>query len=172
MKFEPSNHGRPLVPARTVAFGRWSLLLGLMLSPTLHAENRVIILSPHVDTIRYEFGRAFALWHEALYGEKAAVEWRDAGGTSDAVRFLQSEFKNKPDGIGIDCLFGGGEEPYLILADKKLSVQYEPPPEILAGIPQNANGVDGRPPEQRHDERDVRDIPAVLRVGTRLANPH
>jgi ABC-type Fe3+ transport system substrate-binding protein len=142
MKFEPSNHGRPLVPARTVAFGRWSLLLGLIFSPALHAEKRVIILTPHVDTIRYEFGRAFALWHEAIYGEKAAVEWRDVGGTSDAVRFLQSEFKNKPDGIGIDCLFGGGQEPYLLLADKKLSVQYQPPPEILAGIPQNANGVD------------------------------
>src|SRR5260370_21080938 len=108
MKFEPSNHGRPLVRARTAAFGRWSLLLGLMLSPTLHAEKRVIILSPHVDTIRYEFGRAFALWHEALYGEKAAVGWRDVGGSSDAVRFLQSGFKNKTDATSTACLFGGG----------------------------------------------------------------
>ncbi len=102
----------------------------------------MVILTPHVDAIRQEFGPAFSEWHLRHYHEKAVVEWRDVGGTSDAVRFVLSEFAGKPDGIGIDCLFGGGQEPYLLLSDKNLALRYKPPAEILKGIPQNINGVD------------------------------
>ena len=126
-------------PLIAFAFGAIPLLLSLT---CLSAQNRVVVLTPHIDAIRYEFGRAFEEWHRQQYSEEAEVEWRDVGGTSDALRFVQSEFAKKPAGIGIDCLFGGGQEPYLVLADKKLSVRYQPPPEILTGIPQNFNGVE------------------------------
>ena len=103
---------------------------------------QVIIITPHSDMIRQEFSRGFSKWHEARFGQKAVAEWRDLGGTSDALKFVQSEFARKTNGIGIDCFFGGGGEPFLVLSDKKLSQAYDLPPEILKGIPQNCNGVD------------------------------
>ena len=106
------------------------------------AENRVIIISPHNEAIRYEFARGFDQWHRNHFGEGVAVEWRDLGGTADALRFVQSEFAAKPDGIGIDIFFGGGSEPFLLLADKKLASPYAPSTEILSGIPQSLNGIE------------------------------
>jgi len=108
----------------------------------LVAETRVVLISPHNEAIRYEFGRGFDEWHRKRFGEGAAVEWRDAGGTADALRFVQSEFVTKPDGIGIDIFFGGGSEPFLLLADKQLALPYQPPKEILSGIPQSFNGIE------------------------------
>ena len=113
----------------------------------LSADQHVIIITPHVDAIRHEFGPAFAQWHQRRYGENAEVEWRFVGGTSDALRFVQSEFAKKTNGIGLDIFFGGGQEPYLLLADKRLALRYEPPAEILRGIPQSINGVDVYDPQ-------------------------
>lgn len=109
----------------------------------------MVVLTPHVDAIRHEFGRGFAAWHERVFGEPAQVDWRNVGGTSDAMRFLQSEFANKPGGIGVDILFGGGQEPFLLLADKHLASAYEPAGSILAGIPQAINGLEIYDPEHR-----------------------
>jgi iron(III) transport system substrate-binding protein len=105
-------------------------------------ESRVAIISPHNEAIRYEFGHAFAEWHQQHFSESASVEWRDLGGSTDAQRFVLSEFAKKPEGIGIDCFFGGGKEPFLLLADRHLSEAYHPPADILQGIPQNLNGVE------------------------------
>ena len=121
----------------------WNTLLSVLLvSNPSRAANRVIIITPHLDAIRVEFGRGFAEWHLQKYGEKAEPDFRQVGGTSDALRFVQSEFAEKPAGIGLDCFWGGGQEPYLLLADKKLLVRYEPPPEILSSIPESINGVE------------------------------
>ena len=123
--------------------GGWFLVVGLAMG----AELRVIVVTPHVDAIRNEFGRGFREWHAKRFGEPAAVEWRNVGGTADAVRFLQSEFSRKPEGIGIDCLFGGGMEPYLLLDDKNLLEPYKPPAEIIDPIPQSVMGMDAYDPE-------------------------
>lgn len=103
---------------------------------------RVIAITPHNELIRIEFRRAFRVWHEKHYGAPAEVEWRDVGGTSDALKFVDSEFSRKPDGIGIDIFFGGGLEPFLFLADKKLLQRHDPPVEIMEKIPQKACGVE------------------------------
>src|SRR5438445_9320728 len=118
------------------------LLWLAVLSSPLHGGSKVVIITPHVDAIRTEFGRAFAEWHLRKYGEKAEADWRQVGGTSDALRFVQSEFAEKPAGIGIDCFWGGGQEPFLVLADKKLSQRYEPPAEILCAIAESLKGVE------------------------------
>lgn len=114
----------------------------LLSTATLGDEPRVIVISPHIESIRSEFGRAFAAWHDARFGQPARVEWRDLGGTSDALRFVQSEFATKPEGIGIDCFFGGGPEPYLLLTDKHLTLPCPLPADVLQGIPQQANGME------------------------------
>jgi ABC-type Fe3+ transport system substrate-binding protein len=127
---------------RSCAWLRAILLVTLLSPVASFADQRVIIITPHIDAIRREFGRGFAAWHLQRYGEKAEAEWRDAGGTSDALRFVQSEFAKKPEGIGIDCFWGGGQEPFLLLSDKKLLVRYQPPAEILSVIPESINGVE------------------------------
>ena len=106
------------------------------------AAARVVVITPHVDAIRHEIGEGFARWHGERFGETAQVEWRMVGGTSDALRFVLSEFSRKPEGIGLDIFFGGGQEPFLEFAKKKLTLAYKPPPEILEAIPQQLNGME------------------------------
>jgi ABC-type Fe3+ transport system substrate-binding protein len=134
-----------------VNFGEVNLILrflvviisgGLFATALTAAEARVIVISPHNELIRIEFKRAFREWHEKHFGTPAEVEWRDVGGTTDALKFVDSEFSRKPDGIGIDVFFGGGLEPFLFLADKKLVQRYDPPDEIIGKIPQKACGVE------------------------------
>jgi iron(III) transport system substrate-binding protein len=127
---------------RGVSFVLSAFLLPLLTSPAFAAEVRVLVLTPHGESIRIEFKRGFAAWHERRYGEPGRVEWRDVGGTSDAMKFLQSEFARKTNGIGIDCFFGGGMEPYLLLGERKLVERYRPPPAILDHIPPQLNGVE------------------------------
>ena len=139
-----NSRGRTVVSAsaKSLALFR-ALLLCLLASPvSVLAENRLVIISPHNEAIRTEFARGFSDWLVKQFAEPVTIDWREVGGTADCVRFVQSEFATKPDGIGIDCFFGGGHEPYLVLADQKLSLRYTPPPEILSGIPQNINGVE------------------------------
>ena len=123
---------------------RLAVLIVLLWFWTCLAEpqERVVVLSPHSLAIRFEFSVAFEKWHKKHYGTPASVEWRDLGGTTDAMKFVQSEFAKKPDGIGIDCFFGGGLEPFLLFADKNLAEPYQPPAEILEGIPRSLSGMD------------------------------
>lgn len=113
------------------------------------AAPRVVIITPHNEAIRQEFGRAFADWHEREHGERAEVEWREMGGTSASLRFVQSEYSQKSAGIGIDLFFGGGLEPFLFLADKGLSIPHTPPPAILDAIPSHVTGVELYAPDHR-----------------------
>lgn len=110
---------------------------------------RVVIITPHNEAIRQEFGRAFAAWHEREFNQPAIVEWREMGGTSASLRFIRSEFAQKPEGIGVDLFFGGGLEPFLFLADQGFAEVYTPPPEILGTIPPQVAGVELYDPEQR-----------------------
>ena len=103
---------------------------------------RVVIITPHNEAIRQEFGRGFAAWHEREFQQPAAVEWREMGGTSASLRFVQSEFSSKPGGIGIDLFFGGGLEPFLFLADNGFAEAHTPAPEILNAIPPQVTGVE------------------------------
>lgn len=128
--------------ARVLAVGVVAAFFAFGSVLSLSAAARVIVITPHVDAIRNEIGAGFARWHEQSFGERAEVDWRYLGGTSDALRFVQSEFAKKPDGIGLDCFFGGGQEPFLLLADKKLAHRYQPAIELLGGIPQNVRGME------------------------------
>jgi ABC-type Fe3+ transport system substrate-binding protein len=108
----------------------------------LHGDA-VIVITPHPEEIRQEFSRGFAKW-QAGQGVAApdTVEWRDVGGSGEAQRFVESEFKSKPAGIGIDMFFGGGPEPFLGLSAKKLLLPFQPTPELAAAIPQKAQDAE------------------------------
>jgi ABC-type Fe3+ transport system substrate-binding protein len=53
---------------------------------------QLVMISPHIEAIQYEFGRAFRDWHEAKYGRPVVIDWRNIGGTSELARYIESEF--------------------------------------------------------------------------------
>lgn len=55
-------------------------------------DPELVVVSPHNEAIRDEFGRAFSVWHEAQYGRPVKVEWRVIGGTTEIMRYLASEY--------------------------------------------------------------------------------
>ncbi|KXU36494.1 iron ABC transporter substrate-binding protein [Cephaloticoccus primus] len=54
--------------------------------------DTLVIISPHNEAIRYEFGRAFRQWYRARTGRSITVDWRALGGTSEIARFIESEY--------------------------------------------------------------------------------
>lgn len=55
-------------------------------------EEPLVIISPHNEAIRFEFGRGFQAWYHARTGKIVAVDWRVIGGTSEIARFLEGEY--------------------------------------------------------------------------------
>lgn len=89
---------------------------------------RLIVITPHSEQIRAEFGRAFALWHEREFGEPVYVDFRAPGGTSEIQNLLRAEFKAaardgkvsadgeaKDGAMSYDLLFGGGSYEHDLL---------------------------------------------------------
>ena len=78
----------------------------------IEADVRLEIITPHNETIRREFGEAFAAYWEEKTGQSVYVNWRVPGGTSEIVRVLGSSYEaakeQEKEGIGIDIFFGGG----------------------------------------------------------------
>lgn len=126
-----------------------SLCFFLLLIPPAKAAERLVIISPHWEGIKFEFGRAFSVWHKAHYGESVEIDWRDLGGTSDDQKFVISEFSQRPDGIGIDLFFGGGIDPFYELVKRGLLQEYRPSPDIIDKIPHDIGGMPVYDPEFR-----------------------
>lgn len=57
-----------------------------------NADETVVIVTPHNEAIRFEYGRAFGEWYKARTGKTVAIDWRVLGGTSEIARFLESEY--------------------------------------------------------------------------------
>ena len=55
-------------------------------------EQSVVIITPHNESIRSEFGRAFEKWYLAKKGHRVHVDWRIVGGTSEIGRYVDSEY--------------------------------------------------------------------------------
>jgi iron(III) transport system substrate-binding protein len=75
--------------------------------------DRLVIITPHNEQIRYEFGRAFAAWHERVHGTRVQVTWSVPGGASETLRMLRSRFDaaaaaGDPVGGTADLMWGGG----------------------------------------------------------------
>lgn len=56
------------------------------------ADETLVIITPHNEAIRHEFGRAFARWYRERTGRTVALDWRLIGGTSEIARFLEGEY--------------------------------------------------------------------------------
>lgn len=86
------------------------------------ADDTVVIITPHNEAIRHEFGRGFAEWYRDRTGRTVAIDWRMIGGTGEIARFLEGEyttaFQNhwtrtlgKPWSAGIQAGFQNGRLP-------------------------------------------------------------
>ena len=132
--------------ARLVAIAILALLLALpvMLRPVQlpapAGAAKLVIITPHGEPIRAEFGRAFAAWAREHRGLAVDIDWRTPGGTSEISKILATRFAavatgpgfDDPKsaspariaflasdvGVGIDLMFGGGEFPFRQLANK------------------------------------------------------
>lgn len=109
----------------------------------------LVIISPHPETIKFEFTNAFKRWCKERFDRDVNIEWLDQGGTSDDLRYVRSEFQRSPQGIGIDIFFGGGTSPFLVMAEEGLLQPYKLPDEVLSKIPQNVHGVPIYDPQYR-----------------------
>jgi ABC-type Fe3+ transport system substrate-binding protein len=58
----------------------------------VHYDRRLVIMTPHHEKIRYEFGRAFVKHWKEKTGETLFIDWRTPGGTSEIAMFLKSEY--------------------------------------------------------------------------------
>jgi len=59
-----------------------------------NADDTLVIISPHKESIRDEFSRGFAAYYKAKTGRTVRIDWRIVGGTTDITRYLQGEYYN------------------------------------------------------------------------------
>lgn len=57
--------------------------------------ERLVIISPHNESIQSEFARAFAQHMKRDHNRDVFVDWRQPGGTSEIARFLKSEYSTR-----------------------------------------------------------------------------
>ena len=58
------------------------------------ADDTLVIISPHQESIRYEFSRAFGEYYKKKTGRTVRIDWRIIGGTTEITRYLTGEFYN------------------------------------------------------------------------------
>ena len=73
-----------------------TLVLPFALRPSSGTAGRVgetlVIITPHNEAIRQEFGLAFARWYQARTGRTVVIDWRLIGGTSEIARYLEGGY--------------------------------------------------------------------------------
>lgn len=57
--------------------------------------ERLVVITPHNESIQAEFARAFRNHMREVHGREVAIDWRQPGGTSEIARFLHSEYATR-----------------------------------------------------------------------------
>jgi iron(III) transport system substrate-binding protein len=83
---------RVLIILTLIAVVALPFLLRPKVTAISSTDDRVVIITPHNEAIRYEFGRGFAKWYRAKTGRSVSVDWRVIGGTGEIARFLEGEY--------------------------------------------------------------------------------
>lgn len=142
----------------------------------------LVVISPHIASIRDEFEHGFSEWHLRHYGTPVRIDWRNIGGTTEIMRYLQAEldasFKawwsqtghdsppdspeaqdalrdtDDPDAFTtkIDVFFGGGTYDHGSAARKALTVRIWPEGEEPVGIIRDAEGRETFPAARGGEE--------------------
>lgn len=78
-----------------------ALLIGIVAVPfalrpkqsfTAAPDHTLIVVTPHNEAIRYEFGRAFREYMRSSQNADVTIDWRTPGGTSEIARYIDSEY--------------------------------------------------------------------------------
>ena len=56
------------------------------------ADDTVVIITPHNEATRQEFGRGFQAWYRARTDRSVTVDWRVVGGTSEITRVIEGAY--------------------------------------------------------------------------------
>jgi iron(III) transport system substrate-binding protein len=56
------------------------------------ADETLVLITPHNEALRHEFGVGFRNWYKKKTGKTVALDWRVIGGTSEIARFLEGEY--------------------------------------------------------------------------------
>ncbi|MCH1408777.1 MAG: hypothetical protein L7V87_07085, partial [Verrucomicrobiales bacterium] len=59
---------------------------------SMSSSEKLIIITPHNESIQSEFGNAFARHMKKAHDREVIVDWRQPGGTSVIAKFLSSEY--------------------------------------------------------------------------------
>ena len=57
------------------------------------ADETLVVVTPHIEAIRYEFARGFRDWYQAKTGKVVRIDWRVLGGTTEIARYLASSYQ-------------------------------------------------------------------------------
>lgn len=105
------------------------------------AGETLVLISPHWEGIRREFGQAFSEHILAETGEGVDLEWLEVGASSNILLYIRSEFTRHPEGIGVDIVWGGGGIYYRALAEDGLLEPLDISAEILGAVPKKVSGT-------------------------------
>ncbi len=80
-------------------------------------DDRLVIITPHNDSIRSEFGEAFAAHWQEKTGRSIHIDWRAPGGGGDIKRMIAGAFgaagELGKEGTEFDIFFGGGTKDFI-----------------------------------------------------------
>lgn len=57
------------------------------------AADKLVIISAHNESIRYEYEQAFRRYYREKFGREIELDFRSPGGTSDIVRYIADRFE-------------------------------------------------------------------------------
>ena len=105
-------------------------------------KETLVLISPHHESIKYEFEQAFKEHYKKQTGKDVQFQWRDIGGGSSSIlRYLENVYANA-ETCGIDVLFGGGEFAFQSLDAENLLVPIPLTPDVLENIPAQFGGME------------------------------
>ena len=130
-------------------------------------DPRLVIVTPHNEAIRHEFAKGFSDWHLRHFGTPVMIDWRMIGGTTEIMRYLNSEYRASAERLvarerqagrtltldqamdlddpaavscGMDLFFGGGSYDHGRAGEQRLTVPAWPEGEEPPGLFSDARG--------------------------------
>lgn len=119
----------------------FGVFVTLLVSVRAWSTDRVVVISPHRQSIQQEIVPAFKSYYSKKFNKKVEVEWLDQGGASEALRYVLSRFEKNPKTSGIDVLWGGGEQPAFELKKMNLLQTHRIPEALKVEVPPRVGPV-------------------------------